>query len=201
VSALAFLSDVAMGKLVWVLAGLAWCLVRLPYEVQGRRTRVRTRRKTWGDFVARWSAVVGLGFVPALYVYFDVLSFADYRQPAGFAAAGTAVVLLAILVLYRTHRDLGRQWSYTLEVRADHRLVTTGIYARCRHPMYLAFFLWGVAQALLLPNLLAGAAGLVGAAILFIMRHPKEERLLLDEFGEAYAEYLERTRRLIPRLF
>ena len=41
-------------------------------------------------------------------------------------------------------------------------LVTEGIYGRVRHPMYTAFWLWAVAQALLLPNWIAGFSGLIG---------------------------------------
>jgi protein-S-isoprenylcysteine O-methyltransferase Ste14 len=49
----------------------------------------------------------------------------------------------------------------TLEVREQHALVTTGVYSRVRHPMYSA---WALAQALLLPNWIAGPAGLIGFA-------------------------------------
>ena len=42
---------------------------------------------------------------------------------------------------------------------AHYMLVTNGIYRRIRHPMYSAFWLWAIAQALLLPNWIAGPAG------------------------------------------
>jgi protein-S-isoprenylcysteine O-methyltransferase Ste14 len=70
-----------------------------------------------------------------------------------------------------------------------------------RHPMYSAFFLWGVAQALLLPNWVAGFSGLVGFAILYFLRVGQEERLMLDTFGEAYRAYMSRTARLVPWMY
>ena len=54
---------------------------------------------------------------------------------------------------------LGRNWSITLEIRDSHRLVTDGLYRYVRHPMYTSFWLWAIAQALLIPNWIAGLQG------------------------------------------
>jgi len=101
-------------------------------------------------------------------------------------------------MFHRTHEALGRNWSVTLEVRENHRLVTEGIYRYLRHPMYTAFWLWALAQALLLPNCIAGPAGLLGFGTLYFFRVNREEQLMLDTFGEEYRAYMARTRRIIP---
>jgi len=101
-------------------------------------------------------------------------------------------------MFHRTHEALGRNWSVTLEVRENHRLVTEGIYRYLRHPMYTAFWLWALAQALLLPNWIAGPAGLLGFGTLYFFRVSREEQLMLDTFGEEYRAYMARTRRIIP---
>ncbi|OYW31830.1 MAG: methyltransferase, partial [Azorhizobium sp. 12-66-6] len=82
-----------------------------------------------------------------------------------------------------------------------HQLVTSGVYARVRHPMYSAFFLWAVAQALLLPNLVAGLSGLVGFGILFAFRVGQEEAMMRETFGAQYDAYCARTRRIIPGIY
>jgi protein-S-isoprenylcysteine O-methyltransferase Ste14 len=89
----------------------------------------------------------------------------------------------------------------TLEIRQNHGLVTDGIYRFVRHPMYSAYFLWALSQALLLPNWIAGPAGLVGFGTLFAFRVRREERMMLAAFGDAYAEYAARTKRIIPGVF
>jgi protein-S-isoprenylcysteine O-methyltransferase Ste14 len=58
-----------------------------------------------------------------------------------------------------------------------------------------------LSQALLLPNWIAGPAGLVGFGTLFAFWVRKEEQMMLDAFGEAYADYAARTKRIIPGLF
>ena len=89
----------------------------------------------------------------------------------------------------------------TLEVRERHTLVTNGVYNRVRHPMYAAFWLWAVAQTLLLPNWIAGPAGLVGFGTLFFLRVGPEERMMLEAFGDDYRRYMERTARIVPGIY
>ena len=83
------------------------------------------------------------------------------------------------MTFHLTHRALGRNWSVTLEVRESHKLVTDGVYRHVRHPMYTAFWLWAVSQALLLPNWVAGFSGVVGFGTLYLFRVDHEERLML----------------------
>jgi protein-S-isoprenylcysteine O-methyltransferase Ste14 len=67
--------------------------------------------------------------------------------------------------------------------------------------MYSAFWLWAIAQALLLPNWIAGPAGLVGFGTLFLLRVGREERLMDETFGEDYRRYAARTWRILPGIF
>jgi protein-S-isoprenylcysteine O-methyltransferase Ste14 len=104
----------------------------------------------------------------------------------------------ALWLFRRSHVDLGRNWSISLEVRDHHALVKNGVYRLIRHPMYSSFFLLGVAQVLLLPNWFAGGSGLVGAGILYAFRVRREEQMMLESFGEEYRTYMTDTKRLIP---
>jgi len=127
--------------------------------------------------------------------------FAGYMFHPAQAWIGTAVLVAAMALLYRTHRDLGRAWSITLEIRDQHKLITRGIYETLRHPMYAAFWLWAISQAFLLPNWIAGFSGLVGFGTLFFARVGHEERMMLETFGEEYRSYMARTYRLIPGIY
>jgi len=114
---------------------------------------------------------------------------------------GAFVLVAGMSLLYRTHRDLGRAWSITLEIRDKHTLITRGIYEKLRHPMYASFWLWAISQALLLPNWIAGLSGLVGFGTLFFARVGHEERMMLETFGDEYRAYMARTYRLIPGIY
>jgi protein-S-isoprenylcysteine O-methyltransferase Ste14 len=86
----------------------------------------------------------------------------------------------------------------TLEIREHHRLITHGVYRRIRHPMYSALALYSIGQALVIPNWVAGPSNLIAFAILLAFRIDAEERIMLREFGDKYALYSARTKRLIP---
>lgn len=79
--------------------------------------------------------------------------------------------------------------------------MTVGLYKYVRHPMYAALWLHGVAQALLLPNWLAGSTGLVGFGLSFFSRVEREEQAMIETFGEDYRAYMARTSRVAPWLY
>lgn len=78
-------------------------------------------------------------------------------------------------------------------------MVTTGIYAYVRHPMYLSMLVWGVATPLVLQNYLLGFLPLASIVAFLTVRLPSEEDILLKEFGDRYREYMSMTGGLLPR--
>jgi protein-S-isoprenylcysteine O-methyltransferase Ste14 len=66
--------------------------------------------------------------------------------------------------------------------------------------LYLAHLLWAAAQAPLLQNWIAGPAFLIASLPLYVLRIPREERMMQERFGDAYSAYQERTGRIFPRL-
>jgi protein-S-isoprenylcysteine O-methyltransferase Ste14 len=136
--------------------------------------------------------------VPFLWITTDALAFADFPlRPAPYAA-GVLALAFGLWLFHRSHADLGTQWSITLELRAGHRLVTEGVYRRIRHPIYAALLLYGVGQALVLPNWVAGPCYLVAMLVLCALRLGPEERMMREEFGSEYEAYAARTERLVP---
>jgi protein-S-isoprenylcysteine O-methyltransferase Ste14 len=190
-----------IAKLVWWAGIVGWYVIRLPHERRSRKTPIAIRSERRRDQVLLAISFTGLFVIPVIYVATGEPRFADYPFQPALAWLGTAMFALSLALFYRTHRDLGRFWSVTLEIRETHQLITTGVYRYVRHPMYSAFFLWALAQALLLPNFVAGLAGLAGFGTLFAFRLPREERMMEERFGEAYRAYAARTSRIIPGIF
>jgi len=190
-----------IAKLVWVAGIIGWYVIRYPHQRRSRKTPIASRRTRLREGILLAISFAGLFILPVIYVTTGEPRVADYPFHPVLAWFGTAVFAVALIGFYRTHRDLGRFWSVTLEIRQTHELVTTGVYRHVRHPMYAAFFLWAIAQALLLPNWIAGPAGLVGFGTLFGLRVRREERMMEATFGDAYRAYVARTWRVIPGVF
>jgi protein-S-isoprenylcysteine O-methyltransferase Ste14 len=137
--------------------------------------------------------------LPPLYFFTPLLSFADYDLPGPIRWVGAVVMVASLWLFWRSHVDLGQNWSVSLETRENHELVSHGVYRWVRHPMYASIWLWGLAQGLMLANWLAGWAVIPAFAAMYFIRTPREEQLMCEEFGEAYREYSRRTGRLFPR--
>ena len=189
------------GKIVWALGIVAWYVIRYPFERKAKRVRVVGDSRSTSERIGLAAATVGLGVAPASYVATGFPRAADYPASGWAVALGTIVYATALWLFHRSHKDLGRNWSITLEIRDQHRLVSNGIYALIRHPMYTSFWLMGLGQALLLPNWVAGLAGLLGFGVLYFLRVDKEERMMLQTFGDEYRAYMARTKRIIPHLY
>ena len=190
-----------IAKLVWWAGIVGWYVIRYPHERRSRRTAIASRPERVREGMLLAISFAGLFIIPVIYVTTGAPQVADYPFHPLLAWLGTAVFAAALVGFYRTHRDLGRFWSVTLEIRQTHRLVTAGIYRHVRHPMYTAFFLWAIAQALLLPNWIAGPAGLIGFGTLFALRVGREEQMMEATFGDAYRAYAARTWRVVPGVF
>ena len=191
----------ALSKLVFVILAIGWFLIRYEYARRSRRETVQRSDRGPRETALLLISLTGLGILPLAYVATAIPHFAAYTFHPIQAWLGLFVAIAALVMFHLTHRALGRNWSVSLDVRENHQLVTDGIYRRVRHPMYSAFWLWAIAQALLLPNWVAGFSGLVGFGILFFGRIAREERMMLEMFGDSYRAYMARTDRIFPRIF
>jgi protein-S-isoprenylcysteine O-methyltransferase Ste14 len=208
----------ADASLIYLAMVLLWLLLRSPYWFTAWRSPVARSQRGTQETLLRGIAFAGLFAIPfveatALMPFDGALVIPLCRRLAAWIAfadrspgpldgwIGLVLAIACLALFFVSHRQLGAAWSPTLETRRDHRLVRSGIYARVRHPIYSAFFLWALAQAFLLPNGIAGLSGLAGFAILYLFRMPREERMMLDTFGDDYRAYMRQTKRLIPGLF
>lgn len=107
---------------------------------------------------------------------------------------------LAVSLLWNAFREIGEQWSIGASVRAGHELVTTGPYARVRHPIYSGIGALFVATGLAFDTPAGLLAGIVIYGLGTAIRVQGEESVLRATFGEAYAAYAARVPALIPRL-
>ena len=187
-----------VSKLIWVLFALCWGVVRYRYARRARRNRQIEERDRNYEILLLVLSFAGYAGVPVLYLATSWLAFADYPfQPVLFCV-GIAASVASLWLFWRSHADLGRNFSIKLVIREKHALVTTGVYRLIRHPMYASFLLWSLLQILLLPNWITAAAGIFGFCILYCARIRREEQLMLHKFGDEYREYMTHTKRLVP---
>lgn len=112
---------------------------------------------------------------------------------------GVALCAVGIAFAVWARWHLGRNWSSVPTLKEGHELVTSGPYARVRHPIYT-----GMLSAALGTALTIGGVALiafVACCVTFLWRVPVEERLMQQQFPDDYPAYRARTKALIPFVF
>lgn len=113
---------------------------------------------------------------------------------------GLALFVVGMTIAFVAVFTLRRFYSSTLVIREDHQLITRGVYRFARHPIYL-----GVITAIVgIPVFVASLDGLLIMFLLvpiILYRIRMEERLLTEEFGDAYRAYQETTSKLLPFVY
>lgn len=186
-----------------IIYGIGWAfiaIIRIPARWRARSNQLEVDHKDAREKSLLALVSFGMGALPLVYIFTPWLNFANYRLRSWAGWTGATSFAAGLWLLWRGHTDLGRNFSDSLQLWEGHQLITSGIYKHIRHPIYAFGWLLGIAQALLLQNWIAGLSGLVSFAPLYFLRVPREEQMMLDEFGEAYRAYMGRTGRVIPRL-
>ena len=94
---------------------------------------------------------------------------------------------------------LSSAWRVLYQAQREHRLATTGVYARIRHPQYDAFMLIMFGFLLQWPTLLTLLMFPV-LVWMYVRLARSEERDALAEFGDEYSRYAQKTPAFLPRI-
>jgi protein-S-isoprenylcysteine O-methyltransferase Ste14 len=187
--------------LLGIFVVMQW-VVRFHYQNRYKTTHATTlvkehpRREKW------LVAYVAFSFLsPGLLWWFTpLLEFADLSFPNWFRWLGFAVAMTSIWYFYVIHKQLGDNWSPILEIRPEHKLVTTGVYEHIRHPMYTSVMIGTLGANMVSANWLMLSLNALAVLVLLVVRLPDEERMMIDRFGDDYRAYMRRTWLLIPNI-
>lgn len=188
-----------IGEAGWFLAFLITMTIRAPHS---KRNAANAIIASFADprEIVTLPLFLTVMILPLVHLAGWLPASLDYRLPIGLTWLGLALQVPYLWLFYRSHADLTRNWSPSLEIRHGHELVTAGVYRHIRHPMYVAVAISAVAQPFLLQNWLAGLPAVFVNILFLAVRMPAEERMMESHFGASYLAYRELTGRLFPRL-
>ena len=171
--------------------------------------RIKNLARLWlGPHTDRWYRLVYnfiaiITLLPILLLPILLIDQEIYRIPFPWIIITLSIQLLAVIVLFIGMKQtgitsfIGLRQLLLPEDTSPPRLVTDGLYRYVRHPLYTAglVFIWLI--PIMTWNLLAL---IIGLSVYVITGAYFEERKLLLEFGDAYAEYRQHTPMLVPGL-
>lgn len=135
-------------------------------------------------------------FAPGLYAQLGLLA---PLQHDAVRAAGVVLSLSGLVLTWLAQSAMGLSWRFGPDREGPPPLVTGGVFAVIRNPIYTSMLLAEAGVVLLLPTVATVAlfvAGVLATRALVRM----EESFLRGVHGEAYEAYLARTGRFLPRL-
>lgn len=151
--------------------------------------------------------------LPAAFVYFAGMVVSGWdlvrqvvRQQGSLymlsvqSIVGLALIVIGLAILLVAAGTLRRSYSSTLVIRKDHQLITHGVYRFTRHPIYLGAIMVCIGVPVFASSLY-GLLTMSALIPLLLNRIRIEERMLTDEFGDAYRTYKEATSKLIPFIY
>jgi len=180
---------------------LALCLTALAFVGALPFTFFRPGRPTFG-----WLLTASPFFMDAAFVLAALTGLiapsalpARWMDVLAIAAVPLLAAAIALISLTAGVHDVPVSLWHQQDDMPD-RLVTRGPYARVRHPFYAAFTLVPAGCAAALPHPATSAVLVAGTFQLYRTARREERRLLVSPLGAAYARYMRRTGRFVPRL-
>jgi protein-S-isoprenylcysteine O-methyltransferase Ste14 len=177
-------------NIVFMIGFAIYVVTRGRFASQAKDNESMERRIGLQEMVLLPAMLITSLLFPVIYLFTPLFSFANYELPDWIHWCGLAIMVAGLWLFWRSHADLGLNWSATLELRKGHAIIKHGVYRRIRHPMYAAIWLFSIGQALLLNNWIAGWAVVCAFAMMYVLRTPKEEQMMRDKFGKDYEDYI-----------
>ena len=170
--------------------GLVYLISELLLTVT-RRSRTRTGTKQDRSTLrVLWLVIMG-SVAAGVYV---AVHWPAAALPRGrmFAFAGVVLFVVGLLL---------RWWAIIVTIEKDHELIERGPFRIVRHPSYTGVLLAFVGFALSLRNWAALLVILLPIGAAFIHRINVEEDALSRALSRRYADYMKRTKRLVPFVY
>lgn len=143
---------------------------------------------------------------PFAFFYFYLIFAAAFHLPSvskqvffdseSIAWVGVFLCLVGLLLFFFSLVSFGRSFRVGIDTDQPDKLVTNGVFAYIRNPIYVAFGLILLGQFLVFPNWILLIY--LGAGIWLLHRQVlREEEYLKGHYGKEYAEYCNRVRRYL----
>lgn len=122
-----------------------------------------------------------------------------WTQLFGTPMAHIVAMAIGYLIVFGGASLVADGWRRVHRARREGRLVTDGVYARMRHPQYTGLFLIVFGEGIVHWPTIVSVVAFPVIVLAYTILSRKEERQMLEKFGERYREYQRRVPRFIPR--
>jgi protein-S-isoprenylcysteine O-methyltransferase len=172
-----------------------------------RRSRTKTGEKQDKSTLGMLWVVITVSVMAGIFVAQSrslragVIGLFDFPESAWIPVLAVLVFAAGLAVRWWAIVTLGRFFTVDVVVEKDHEVVQRGPFRWVRHPSYTGVLLAFLGWAMTLGNWVAMAVVMVPIFVAFMRRMKVEEDALRGALGDRYADYMNRTKRLVPGIY
>jgi len=114
---------------------------------------------------------------------------------------GLCILILGIIIRWISIIQLNKEFTVDVSITANHKLYTKGMYKYIRHPSYLGLLIICFGLSIAMNSIISLIVITIPVFLSIIYRINVEEKVLINEFGDAYKNYMKKTNKIIPKLY
>jgi protein-S-isoprenylcysteine O-methyltransferase Ste14 len=192
----------AIFRLFFGIFILSFLCVRVYFHIIAKtfqERRISAKEGKWIPFLRLFTGIPGASVLLLWLIVPDFVAWSRISLSLWLRWLGVGLAPFVVWMLWRVHAALNKNFSPTLHLNADHRLVCEGPYRHVRHPMYTVLLLTGCVVFLISANGFVGLFTIPGMILMVLFRLPREEAMMVAKFGKKYKTYMRQTGLLVPR--
>ena len=109
---------------------------------------------------------------------------------------GVFLCLIGLILFFHSIKSFGPSFRVGIDTNKPDQLITSGVFAISRNPIYVGFWIVLLGQFLIFPNWIL-LIYLGAATLLFHRQTLLEEKFLMDYYGQEYQDYCDQVKRYL----
>jgi protein-S-isoprenylcysteine O-methyltransferase Ste14 len=122
-----------------------------------------------------------------------------WAQIFGTPTAHLVAMVIGYIIVFAGATLVADGWRRIHQARKEEKLVTEGVYSRMRHPQYTGLFVIVFGEGIVHWPTIVSVAAFPVIVIAYTLLARKEERQMVEKFGDEYREYRRSVPMFIPR--
>lgn len=182
-------------SLAMIIISSIWFLSEILINLLTRSKKSEAKSHDKNSLSVIW-IVIALSITAGVFIAFSYPKFGTDKYFTGISL----MVIGTTLRLY-TVFSLKSLFTADIAIHHDHKLITDGVFKIIRHPSYSGSLLTFLGLGLTLGNWISLLIVFLPVLAVFLYRINIEEKALMDNFKEEYADYQKKTKKLIPFVY
>jgi protein-S-isoprenylcysteine O-methyltransferase Ste14 len=163
---------------------------------RSKKKSVKLKRDR-GSLLILWISIafsLTIGFSLAKYETWSIINYL-------IASFGILIFIIGSIIRWQAIIQLKKAFTVNVVINQEHQLRTDGLYRLSRHPSYLGLLLIMSGLSIGMNSLLSFIIVTIPFSAALLYRISVEERILKEEFGATYTDYIKKTKKIIPYIY